>query len=198
MVKSQKKIYVGIDEVGRGPLAGPVAVCSFLWFSGERFPKELEGIKDSKKCTQRKREEWFAKIVQFKKEGKCDFKVEFKSAKYIDTNGISKAIRECVRLSLSFLLLNPVEVYVLLDGGLKAPQEFVFQETIIQGDAKECVISAASIMAKVTRDRYMVRLAKKYPHYGFDSHKGYGTLIHRTSIRKNGISKEHRKTFIKV
>ena len=198
MLKSQKKIYVGIDEVGRGPLAGPVAVCAFVWLSGGRAPKELEGIKDSKKLSEKKREEWFAKIAQFKKEGKCDFKVSFKSAKYIDTNGISKAIRECLELCLKKLELDAKSVHVLLDGGLKAPQEFLNQETIIKGDTKEFMISAASIMAKVTRDRLMVRLSKKYPYYGFDIHKGYGTLSHRTSIQKNGISKEHRRTFIKI
>lgn len=193
-----KKIFIGIDEVGRGPLAGPVAVCAFAWLSGERFPKELEGIKDSKKLSEKKREEWFAKISQFKKEEKCDFKVEFKSAKYIDANGISKAIRECLRLCLKKLEINPKDAHVLLDGGLKAPQEFSYQETIIKGDTKECVISAASVVAKVTRDKLMVQLSKKYPHYRFDIHKGYGTLFHRTSIRKNGISKEHRRTFIKI
>ena len=192
-----KKVFIGIDEVGRGPLAGPVAVCTFAWLSGGWFPKELEGIKDSKKLSEKKREEWFAKIQQFKKEGKCDFEVEFKSAKYIDTNGISKAIRECVRLCLEKLELDIKKTHVLLDGGLKAPEEFLFQETIIKGDARECVISAASIIAKVTRDKLMVRLSKKYPQYGFDIHKGYGTLFHRTSIRKNGISKEHRRTFVK-
>ena len=193
-----KKIFVGIDEVGRGPLAGPVAVCAFVWFSGQRFPEELEGIKDSKKLSEKKREEWFARIQKFKKEGKCDFKVEFKSAKYIDINGISKAIRECLRLCLKKCEFDAKSAHVLLDGGLKAPQEFLSQETIIKGDTKECLISAASIMAKVTRDRKMVELSKKYPHYGFDIHKGYGTLFHRTSIRKNGISKEHRRTFIKI
>ena len=195
-VKIQNKIFVGIDEVGRGPLAGPVAVGAFVWY--ERFPKELEGIKDSKKISEKKREEWFTKILQFKKEGKCNFKVEFKSAKYIDKYGISKAIRECLRLCLKKLELNEGGVHVLLDGGLKAPQEFLYQETIIKGDTKESLISAAAIMAKVTRDRRMVKLSKKYPQYGFNLHKGYGTLFHRILILKNGISKEHRRTFIKV
>ncbi|MEI6480451.1 MAG: ribonuclease HII [bacterium] len=196
-LKIQNKIFVGIDEVGRGPLAGPVAVGAFVWF-GKRFPKELEGIKDSKKLSEKKREEWFAKIIQFKKEDKCNFKVEFKSAKYIDKYGISKAIRECLKSAISSFELDPKKVYVLLDGGLRAPEEFTQQETIIKGDTKESLISAAAIMAKVTRDRQMVKLSNKYPNYGFDIHKGYGTLFHRTSILKNGISKEHRRTFIKI
>ncbi len=196
-LKIQKKIFVGIDEVGRGPLAGPVAVGVFVWY-GKRFPKELEGIKDSKKISEKKREEWFAKILKLKKENKCDFAVKFKSAKYIDKYGISKAIKECLRLALLSFNLDPIKALVLLDGGLKAPQEFLYQETIIKGDTKESLISAAAIMAKVTRDKRMVKLSKKYPHYGFDIHKGYGTLFHRTSILKNGISKEHRRTFIKI
>lgn len=193
-----KKIFVGIDEVGRGPLAGPVAVCAFVWLAGGRLPKELKGIKDSKKLSEKKREEWFAKISEYKKEGKCNFKVVFKSAKYIDTQGLSKAIKECLRIALNSLNLNPKETSVLLDGGLKAPQEFKYQETIIKGDAKEVVISAASVMAKVTRDRLMVKLSKKYPGYNFHIHKGYGTLFHREKIKNIGPCIEHRKTFLRV
>ena len=194
---TEKNIFIGIDEVGRGPLAGPVAVGVFVWFSGERFPKELLRIKDSKKLSQKKREEWFEKISEYKKEGKCDFKVEFKSANYIDENGIVKAIRECMKMCLKKLRLDIQNTYVLLDGGLKAPQEFLYQETIIKGDAKECLISAAAVMAKVTRDKWMVKLSKKYPEYGFGFHKGYGTLSHRKNIQEKGFSIEHRKSFCK-
>lgn len=190
-----KSDFVGIDEVGRGPLAGPVAVCAFLWY-GERFPKELKGIKDSKKISEKKREEWYEKILNFKKEGKCDFKVIYRSAKFIDKNGISIAIRESLRSALASLLLNPKKITVLLDGGLKAPKEFINQETIIKGDVKEFVISAGAIVAKVSRDRLMKKNANKYPEYKFEINKGYGTLNHRKAIKEFGISKEHRETYI--
>ncbi len=190
-----KKTFVGIDEVGRGPLAGPVAVCAFVWY-GERFPKELKGIKDSKKINEKKREEWYAKILKFKKEGKCDFKIVFKSAKYIDKYGISKAIKECIKSALTPLSLNSKKVQVLLDGGLKAPKEYLMQETIIKGDAKEFVISAASVLAKVARDKLMKKVGGKYPKYGFEIHKGYGTFKHRKAIQDFGVCEEHRLTFI--
>ena len=115
-MKKEKKDFVGIDEVGRGPLAGPVAVCAFVWF-GNRVPKELKGIKDSKKINEKKREEWYAKIITNKKEGKCEFRVVYKSAKYIDKWGISKAIKEALKSALTSLPLNPKKVTVLLDGG---------------------------------------------------------------------------------
>jgi len=193
--KKERKDYVGIDEVGRGPLAGPVAVCAFLWY-GERFPKELKGIKDSKKISENKREEWYEKILQFKKERKCDFRVVYKSAKYIDKWGISKAIKECLKSALTPLPLNPKKVVVLLDGGLKAPYEYIDQETIIKGDTKEFVISAGAIVAKVSRDRLMKKLVKKYPKYGFEKHKGYGTVAHLKAIRNFGICDEHRRSYI--
>lgn len=193
--KKERKVFVGIDEVGRGPLAGPVAVCAFLWY-GERFPKELKGIKDSKKITENKREEWYEKILILKKEGKCDFKVVYKSAKYIDKNGISRAIKECLKSALTSLLLNPKKVTVLLDGGLKAPIEYLNQETIIKGDTKEFVISAGAIMAKVSRDRLMKKLGTRFPKYGFEKHKGYGTVAHRKAVRDFGVCNEHRQTFV--
>jgi ribonuclease HII len=191
----ERKDFVGIDEVGRGPLAGPVAVCAFVWY-GERFPKELKGIKDSKKITEKKREEWYEKILKFENEGRCDFKVVYKSAKYIDKWGISKSIKECLKSALTPLPLNPKKVTVLLDGGLKAPSEYINQETIIKGDTKEFVISAGAIMAKVSRDRLMKNLGTKFPKYGFEIHKGYGTLRHRKAVKDFGMCEEHRRTFI--
>jgi ribonuclease HII len=194
-VKKERKDFVGIDEVGRGPLAGPVAVCAFLWY-GERFPKELKGIKDSKKISEKKRNEWYEKILKFKKERKCGFKVSYKSAKYIDKWGISRAIKECLKSALTPLPLNPKKVTVLLDGGLKAPKEYLNQETIIKGDTKEFVISAGAIVAKVSRDKLMNKLSKKFPKYEFEKHKGYGTLKHRKALSDFGVCEEHRKSFI--
>jgi ribonuclease HII len=93
------------------------------------------------------------------------------------------------------LKLNPERVDVRLDGLLRAPGEYVYQKSIVRGDAKEKVIGLASIVAKVTRDHHMVRLAKMYPEYRFEIHKGYGTLAHRKAIKKLGLSPVHRKNF---
>ena len=96
------------------------------------------------------------------------------------------------------LNVNPKQTQIFLDGGLKAPKEFIFQKTIIRGDDKKMVISLASIVAKVSRDALMSRLSKKYPKYGFEFHKGYGTAKHRLAIRQNGLSPVHRKTFYHI
>jgi len=186
---------VGIDEAGRGPLAGPVAVGAFcipVNFDRKFFIK----VMDSKQLTSGAREEWFLKIKELQKTGSLRYKVALVSHVFIDTRGIAKAVRAGIKRVISRLNLDPKKALVLLDGSLKAPQEFVFQETIIKGDAKEAVIGCASIMAKVTRDRYMTRLAKSYPQYTFNIHKGYGTSVHRKAIKKFGPSKIHRLSFL--
>lgn len=190
------KFIIGIDEVGRGPLAGPVAVCAFkmsIDFNSRVFGK----IKDSKKLTSQKREEIFDKLNIIKKEGVVDYFVCYESAMRIDKIGLSKAIKNCLEKSLSKLKVIPEECFVLLDGGLKAPQIYKSQKTIIKGDEKERAIAFASIIAKVSRDSLMCKLAKKYPKYSFEIHKGYGTKKHRESIKENGLCLEHRKSFCK-
>lgn len=188
------KYIIGIDEVGRGPLAGPIAFCSFKMpvnFDAKSFGK----IKDSKKLTPEKREAIFARLEILKKQKKIDYAVCYESAKSIDKIGLSKAAKYCLEKTIKKLKLKPAECWVLLDGGLKAPASFKNQKTIIKGDEKERAIAFASIVAKVTRDRFMVKLAKKYPKYSFEIHKGYGTKKHCDSIRKNGLSPEHRRCF---
>jgi ribonuclease HII len=123
------------------------------------------------------------------------------TAAQIDKQGLSKVIKSLIKKVLVDTLKKidraPHEVMVYLDGGLYAPEEFLSQETIIKGDDLVPVISCASIIAKVTRDQFMIRMHKKFPHYHFDVHKGYGTLVHRTAIQKYGISPLHRKSFLK-
>ncbi len=185
---------IGIDEAGRGPLAGPVAVGVVLM--PKTFNKKLlKGIRDSKKLTESGREMWYAKMQQWKDEGKINFHVSLVSAKIIDTKGISYAIRQGIKNSLRKVKADASVCSVLLDGSLKAPEEFMKQKTIIKGDEKEAVISLASIAAKVTRDRKMVIFGSKLPQYGFEIHKGYGTAIHRKNIVKHGFSSLHRLTF---
>ncbi len=202
-MKNAKRLYtIGIDEAGRGPLAGPVAVGAVIvgkdFHTNKEHKKALREIKnkDSKKLSEGKREEWFRKIKDWKEAGELDFHVALVSNTIIDSKGISYAIKKGIAECLK-KVMKQGEVEILLDGSLKAPPEFLFQKTIIKGDEKHFEISLASICAKVTRDSCMQKMAKKYPHYGFEVHKGYGTLLHRTLIKKHGIAKIHRQSFVK-
>lgn len=187
---------VGIDEAGRGPLAGPVAVGAFcipVNFDKKFFIK----VMDSKQLSHDRRVLWFKKIKDLQKKGDLDYKVALVGHKVIDRRGITKAVRLGIKRVISRLKLNPKKTLVLLDGLLRAPKEFIYQETIIKGDAKEPVIGCASIMAKVARDRFMTRQAKLFPEYAFDIHKGYGTKLHINTLRRFGISRIHRHSFVK-
>ncbi len=221
-----KKYIVGIDEVGRGPVAGPVAVCAFI--CEENFQKEIEmkvPLRDSKKLTKIQREKWFEFLKGEKEKGNCDFAVTMVSAEWIDKVGIVRSIQKALDQSLSriaslghenFLRLSlprpkgearahtysenshdPASLRLYLDGGLHAQKEYVNQETIIKGDELHPVISFASIMAKVTRDHLMEKYGEEYPEYGFEKHAGYGTKAHYEAIKKHGMSKLHRRSFLK-
>ncbi|MCR4334301.1 MAG: ribonuclease HII [Patescibacteria group bacterium] len=187
--------YIGIDEVGRGPLAGPVAV-GVVKLKHRVFEFGEKGIKDSKKLSAKNRELWYKKIKEAKKRGELDFFVSFVSSKIIDEKGLTYAIQKAVNNSLKKLSAHPKKSQILLDGGLKAPKEFIFQKTIIKGDEKEPVIALASIVAKVTRDKLMKKYTKKYPQYRFDIHKGYGTKAHYKEIFQNPLTPIHRRRFI--
>ncbi len=199
------QIVIGIDEVGRGPIAGPVCVCAFKAKRIPALPKSQKlPLRDSKKLTRAQRELWYAQIKIWQKEGKCDFAVTMISAKMIDKIGISKAINRALIRSLKNLQKSNVTLLsdrrkslLFLDGGLYAPAHFKNQKTIIKGDEKVTVISLASIVAKVTRDRHMYRHAKKMPEYGFEQHVGYGTRAHYLAIKKHGLSDLHRRSFLK-
>jgi ribonuclease HII len=193
------RYVVGVDEAGRGPLAGPVAVGAFCVpvRNVREFKKFSAGVRDSKKLSEKKREEWFEKIDKEKKEGNFVFADAFGNAEMLDRRGLSCAIRNALAESLKKLGCPPEQTLVLLDGGLRAPEEYIFQKTIIKGDEKEPVISLASIAAKVLRDRKMVVLGKRHPLYGFEKHKGYGTKAHYEAIRSHGVlEKIHRKRFL--
>lgn len=190
------KYTIGIDEAGRGPLAGPVAVgvaCVPIDFDWALLP----GVTDSKKLSEKQREEIFLTASQLQTEGKIAVQVSLVGAHSIDRDGIVSAIRTGMARSLRRVGKDASESKVLLDGGLRAPRRFFKQETIIKGDQKEQVIGLASIAAKVTRDRYMVRKAEEsaLAPYDFKTHKGYGTKAHRAAIVKHGLSPLHRATF---
>ena len=185
---------VGIDEAGRGPLAGPVAVgvvCVPFDFDWSLIP----GVGDSKKVSAKNREAVFRRAHTLRKSGLFTFAVVLVGPAVIDRLGITHAVAQGITKGLLTLKLNPDEVEVRLDGLLKAPPEYEAQSTIIKGDQKEKVIGLASILAKVTRDAYMVRIARNYPEYAFDVHKGYGTKLHQQAIFAHGLLSVHRRSF---
>ncbi len=186
--------YIGIDEVGRGPLAGPVVIG--LVCATPRILKKYKEIKESKQLSEKKRGEWSSKILTELSDELIAI-TAFIDSKRVDKIGISNAIREAIKIATDEIEIDPALCYVKLDGGLKAPDHFVKQETIIKGDAKEIVIAMASVIAKVARDSYMVKIDSKYKEYNFKKHKGYGTKEHIEAIKKNGLSKEHRRSFCK-
>ncbi len=200
-------VIVGIDEAGRGPLAGPVSVGAVAVAEGFDVAREFPGVADSKKLSEKKREALYAMLEARVALGDARFHVGLSEAAAIDRDGIVPAVRaalaealeEVVRFNLTTAdagLTKP-NIRVLLDGGLRAPDAYA-QETIIHGDALVPLISLASIAAKVTRDRLMCALAGEHPHYGFEAHKGYGTAAHLAAIRKHGPCALHRRTFLHI
>ena len=181
------KYICGIDEAGRGPLAGPVVVASVI------LPENsmIEGINDSKKVSEKKREKLYDMII----EEAISYGVGIIGQDEIDEINILNATKKGLTMSLEELIQKPD--IILVDALSKINTLGVPYESIIKGDAKCYSISAASIIAKVTRDRIMREWDKVYPQYGFASHKGYGTSIHIKALKEYGPSPIHRKTFIK-
>lgn len=200
---------IGIDEVGRGSLAGPVVVAAVALPRGAKF----KDLKDSKKLSAKKREEWFAYIKGQGKKNGISYAVARVYPKGIDTINISGAANLAAKRS--FLRLLDVlgvkkqrGLKIFLDGGLyltkskfknqnsKVQTKIKNSKTIIKGDEKINAIKLASIVAKVTRDRYMVKLNRSYPQYSFHINKGYGTRTHIRAIKKRGNSEVHRQSFV--
>ncbi len=192
----QKKYLVGVDEVGRGSVAGPVAVGVVVLYSYKRT-NIFEGVRDSKKLTQLQREEWAQKIYNAQAQHILDFAVGYSSPFFIDTHGIVRAIQCAMNKALCRLDCPPKDSKIMLDGALYAPLRYLHQTTTIKGDELIPIISLASIVAKVSRDRKMRCFSKKFNEYGFDAHKGYGTKKHFEAIKLHGLCKIHRKTFLK-
>ena len=187
-----KVLYIGIDEVGRGPIAGPVVVGAVLYKGKNNFNKDLSFAADSKKLTQKKREEFNKKILELQKKGIVKIFIEEVSNKYIDQNGIVNSITKATNK----ILRNMKNVYVYVDYGIKIEKHE--HKSLIKGDEINKLIGAASIVAKCYRDKKMVNLSKKIDSYSFEKNKGYGTKEHYDAIRKKGLSKVHRKSFIKI
>ncbi len=186
---------LGVDEAGRGPLAGPVAVGVVAVPEGFDVAKEFPGVKDSKQLSEKKRENIFQMLAARVATGDTRFSVQFESAEAIDEEGIVATVRRAVARGVNALAPDSALVSVQLDGSLHAPAEYS-QKTIIGGDITVPLISLASIVAKVSRDRLMCELALTYPNYGFEKHKGYGTKQHYEMLKKYGLCVIHRRSFI--
>jgi ribonuclease HII len=189
------RFILGVDEAGRGPLAGPVAVGIVAVPEGFDVAREFPGVADSKKLSEKNREKIFTMLETRVALGDARFAVEFESADTIDREGIVVAVRRALARGVNALAPDAALVKIQLDGALKAPPEYS-QETIVNGDELIPLISLASIAAKVTRDRLMHVLAKEYPQYGFEQHKGYGTKVHYEKLLKYGLCAIHRRSFI--
>lgn len=181
-----KFIIAGMDEVGRGPLAGPVCVACVI------MPLDdiIEGIDDSKKISEKKRE-LFAEQI---KEKSIAYSIEMVDEQVIDQINILEATKLCMKRAIENLTLRPDVVLVDAISKLDVNVEI---RGIIKGDALSYSIGCASILAKVTRDNYMVELSKKYPEYGFEKHKGYGTKVHIEALKEIGPCEHHRLSFLK-
>lgn len=179
------KLLCGVDEAGRGPLAGPVTVCACIM----PIDNAIVGINDSKKLSEKKREELYEKIISV-----ADYCVVSIDAHTIDNINILQATKKGMAMAIAGLKLVPdiavIDAVKNLDTKVKC-------SSVIKADAKSYSVAAASIIAKVTRDRYMRELDKAYPQYGFASNKGYGTSEHIAALKRDGFCAEHRMTFIK-
>lgn len=180
-------LIAGIDEAGRGPLAGPVVVGCVI------MPKDsmIEGVNDSKKVSEKKREKLYEQITQ----EAISWSVGIVDQKEIDEINILNATKKALTMAIKELKVKPDRILVDALQGIDTCS--IPYTSIIKGDAKNYSIAAASIVAKVTRDRIMLEWDKVYPEYGFAKHKGYGTAAHIEAIKENGICMLHRKSFVK-
>lgn len=193
-LKMPKTIWqIGIDEAGRGPLAGPLSLG--LVMANQTALLELKLTTDSKGLSASRREDWYQKIVDQKEKGNLFFACVLITNQQIDNLGLTASWQLGIKEGLSKLPFKMTD-QIFLDGGLKAPENYINQQTIIGGDKKVRVISLASIVAKVTRDKEMFKLAKKYPQYGFEVHKGYATLDHYLALLQYGPCPIHRQSFL--
>jgi len=177
----------GVDEAGRGPLAGPVCAAAVI------LPEDtvIEGLNDSKKISEKKREQLFEIIKE-------------KAVAYAIAFGTVEEIEEFNILEATFIAMNRAidklgikADYALIDGNRVPKNIKIPCETVVKGDSKSCSVAAASILAKVTRDRLLLEYDKKYPEYKFAQHKGYGTKAHYEAIREYGVCEIHRRSFLK-
>ena len=180
------ELICGVDEAGRGPQAGPVCAAAVILPRGLDIP----GLNDSKKISEKKREELYELI----KEKALSYGIAFASVEEIEQHNILAAT--FLAMNRAIAQLEPRPQLALIDGNRTKGIELE-SRSVVKGDSKCADIAAASILAKVTRDRYMLTMAEKYPQYHFEKHKGYGTKLHYEALREHGPSEIHRLSFLK-
>lgn len=186
LYSQQVQVICGVDEAGRGPLAGPVCAAAVI------LPRELQipGLTDSKKLTDKKRRELFP-VIQ---EKAVAYGIGLASEQEIDEINILQATFLAMQRALDALSVKPD--LALIDGNRE--RDFgIPVKTVVKGDSLSAIIAAASILAKVTRDDIMIQLSEQYPEYGFEIHKGYGTKAHYAALAEHGASPVHRRSFLK-
>ncbi len=193
LLEYEKELYkkglnfiAGIDEVGRGPLCGPVVECACIL----PINYQLDGLNDSKKISEKKREELYEILIK----DALSYGIGIISPKRIDEINILEATKEAMKEAVNNLDIKPE--HLLIDA-VKLDID-INSTSIIKGDAKSASIAAASIIAKVTRDRMMIELSEMYPEYGFEKHKGYGTKAHIEAVKKFGVKDFYRFTFAPI
>lgn len=191
MLGEMRTWVIGIDEVGRGPIAGPIAVGAVALPHEHNTWAHWDGLRDSKKLSERQRQEWSERV----RAEAIPHAISYISANIIDEQGIVYAAREAARMSIEDLGIAPHEAFVMLDKNLRVPHVWE-QEEYVKGDERFPVIALASIVAKVARDARMCEEHARDERYGFDRHKGYGTKSHYEALRRFGPSGIHRKTFL--
>ena len=180
------KLVCGVDEAGRGPLAGPVCAAAVILPANIEIP----GLNDSKKLSDKKRRELFPVIC----ENAIAYSIAFADHKEIDDINILQATYLAMERAIANLSVKPE--FALIDGN-RAKDFGIPLETVVGGDGKSASVAAASILAKVTRDDFMLKMAEEYPDYGFEIHKGYGTKAHYAALEALGPCPIHRMTFLK-
>lgn len=180
------KVVCGIDEAGRGPLAGPVFAAAVILPENYSHPV----LNDSKKLSEKKRDAVYDDIIK----DALSYSVGIATEEEIDEINILNATFLAMKRAVEGLNIKPDFAYI---DGNQYPKTGVKEETIVKGDGKCISVAAASIIAKVSRDRFMLEIDKQYPEYQFSKHKGYGTKLHYEMIEKYGVSKVHRRTFLK-
>lgn len=180
-------LVCGVDEAGRGPLAGPVFAAAVILHD----PPRISGLADSKKLTARRRDV----LAELIKRNAVSWAVASATVEEIDALNILQASLLAMRRAVLALTPRPAEILV---DGTQVPQVMMPARAVVRGDASVPAISAASILAKVARDALMLELHARYPDYGFDRHKGYGTVLHMAALRRLGPTPAHRRSFAPV
>lgn len=185
-IRIEKGALCGVDEAGRGPLCGPVCVAAVILDADVRF----EGVNDSKKLSEKKREQLFDVII----ENALAYNIVMIDAQTIDEINILQATMLGMKKAVEGLSVVPN--LALIDGN-RCPNMVIPAQAIVKGDAKSASIAAASILAKVSRDRYMLELAKQFPQYKLEKHKGYPTKLHYELLDQHGVQDFYRKSFLR-